>query len=248
MCIRDSCKPVGARTLRPGVIFIHGGGWTIGDQTSYDNACATLATYGFVGATINYRLAPTSVWPAQIVDAQLAVRWLRAHAATYDLDPQRLCAWGDSAGGHLAVYLGVSQTIHPGDEQTLDADQLPQVSCVVDDFGPVDLTNIHTPTAQQALQQLFGVPYSAAPDRYRDGSPLFLVSPQSAPTLIIQGTHDMVVPPSQSQALQAALQRNHVPVQYVSYDGGHGFTGISQSQTQSILITIFRFLVAQEHP
>ena len=244
----DLCAPNGATTLRPGVIFIHGGGWTTGDQTSYDSACATLAKYGFVGATINYRLAPASRWPAQIVDAQLAVRWLRAHASTYNLDPQRLCAWGDSAGAHLAVYLGVDQTIHPGDEQSLYADQSPHVSCVVDAFGPVDLTNIHTPVADQALPLLLGATYQAAPDRYRDASPLFLVSPQSAPTLIIQGTKDTVVPPSQSQALQAALQRNHVPEQYVSYDGGHGFTGLSQSQINGILLTIFKFLVAQEHP
>jgi len=244
----DLCTPVGAKTLRPGVIFIHGGGWTTGDQTSYDSACATLAKYGFVGATINYRLAPAHRWPAQIVDAQLAVRWLRAHASVYNLDPQRLCAWGDSAGAHLAVYLGVSYHIHPGDEQALDADQSPHVSCVVDGFGPVDLTTIHTPVAEQALPLLFGVTYQQAPTLYRDGSPLFLVSPQAAPTLIIQGTRDTIVPPSQSLALRAALQRNHAPEQYVSYDGGHGFTGQSKSQINAILITIFKFLLKQERP
>jgi len=244
----DLCTPVGATTPRPGVIFIHGGGWSTGDKLAYDNACDVLATYGFVAATINYRLAPENVWPAQIVDAQLAVRWLRAHAAAYNLDPQRLCAWGDSAGGHLAVYLGVSETIHPGDEQTIEADQSPQVSCVVDDYGPVDLTNIHTPVAEQALPLLFGATHQQAPDRYRDGSPLFLVSPQSAPMIIVQGTQDVTVPPAQSLALRAALQRNHVPEQYVSYNGGHGFSGLTQSQTDTILDTIFHFLVAHEHP
>lgn len=244
----DLCTPVGAKTPRPGVIFIHGGGWTTGDKSSYDNACATLAKYGFVSATINYRLAPTSVWPAQIVDSQLAVRWLRAHATQFNFDPQRLCAWGDSAGAHLSVYLGVSDTIHPGDEQALYANQSPHATCVVDSFGPVNLTTLNTGAGVQALSLLFGATYQAAPDRYRDGSPLFLVSPQSAPMLIIQGTHDTVVPPSQSLALQAALQRNHVPEQYVSYDGGHSYSGLSQSQIQGILITTFKFLVAQEHP
>ncbi len=244
----DLCTPIGATTPRPGVIFIHGGGWSTGDKLAYDSACATLAKYGFVAATINYRLAPANVWPAQIEDAQLAVRWLRAHAATYNLDPQRLCAWGDSAGAHLAVYLGVSDTIHPGDQQTLDANLSPHVTCVVDDYGPVNLTNIHTPVADQALPLLFGATYQQAPARYRDGSPLFLVSPQSAPMLIVQGAQDVTVPPAQSLALQAALQRNHVPVQYVSYNGGHGFSGLTQSQTNSILITIFKYLVAHEHP
>ena len=129
---------------------------------------------------------------------------------------------------------------------------IPYVSCVVDGYGPVDLTNIHTPVANQPLPLLFGATYQAGPDRYRDGSPLFLVSPHSAPTLIIQGTQDAIVPPSQSlalqAALQAALQRNHVPDQYVSYNGGHGYSGLTQSQTNAILIFIFTYHLAQEHP
>ena len=150
----DLCEPLGVTSSRPGVILIHGGGWTGGDKSSvhFQSRCTSLAALGFVVANVNYRLADKysytypqqrkDMWPAQLVDVQLAVRWVRAHAQQLGLDPTRVCAAGSSAGAQLAVFLGVLATIHPGDEAQLLANQSPKVSCVVDNSGPVDLTKV----------------------------------------------------------------------------------------------------------
>jgi acetyl esterase/lipase len=246
----DLCTPVGAAGLRPGVLLIHGGFWSSGDKRTYSSQCTQLAEQGFVAAALNYRLAPDSYWPAQVVDVQLALRWLRAHASDYHLDSSRVCALGDSAGGHLAVFLGVLGKIHAGDQAGLLADQPVRVSCVVDLFGPVDLTTIGTPNQRQALASgLLGeTALQQHPELLRDASPVFAVSAQSVPTLIVQGTQDGLVPPSQSQELQRALQRAGVAVQYLSYVGGHEFSGLSQAQQDALTLQILQFLMTQEHP
>lgn len=244
----DLCQPTGASGARPGVILIHGGSWITGDASNFDPICQALAARGFVAATINYRLAQASdantLWPAQIVDTQLAVRWLRSQATHLHLDPQRLCSWGSSAGGHLAVFVGTLKTIHSGDQAQLLADQSPAVSCVVDDFGPVDLTKV----PPQFTLAFLGTSYAQNPALYRDASPIFLVTSQSAPTLIVQGTGDTTVPPNQSIELQQALQQHGVPVQYISYDGEHGFKGLTEQQLNAILAQEVNYLVAQEKP
>ena len=246
----DLCTPHGAKTARPGVLLIHGGGWSSGDKSLYDDLCKLLAQYGFLAATMNYRLAPDATWPAQLVDAQLAVRWLRASAHQLNLDPTRLCAYGDSAGAQLALFLGSDPAIHAGDEAALHADESPKATCVVDASGPVDLTLDGANDLQQSiLRTLFGgATLASDPALYRDASPLFDVTAASAPTLIIQGSTDTLVPPSQSQALQAALQSNGVPVHYLSYPGDHSFTGLSQQQIDDIVLQAGLFLTAHEHP
>jgi acetyl esterase/lipase len=246
----DLCLPQGAQGLRPGVVLIHGGGWSQGDKTHFSALCAALASYGFVAATINYRLAPAHVWPAQLVDAQLVARYLRSRASQLALDPARLCSYGDSAGGHLAVFLGVLPSIHPGDHAALLADQSPGASCVVDDFSPVDLTRLaDAPSLRFLAQQLLGgaTPQSD-PTAYRDASPLFRVSTRSAPTMIVQGNADTIVPPAQSRALQQALTQAGITVRYVSYDGGHSFSGLTPEQAAALTDQTLAFLIAQEQP
>lgn len=245
----DLCLPGGAATARPGVLLIHGGGWQGGDKSQYEDLCRRLAERGFVAATMNYRLAPAHRWPAQLVDAQLAVRWLRSQARDLNLDPARLAAYGDSAGAHLALFLGSLATNHLGDEASLYAGQSPKVNCVVDAFGPVDLTLSGVDPIQRGIVQTFiGAALDADPAAYRDASPLFVVSPRSAPTLIVQGMRDTLVPPSQSQALQQALQQAGVPVRYIAYDGDHAFAGLSQQQRAAIALQAGAFLAAQERP
>lgn len=247
--VLDLCTPQNSTINHPGVLLLHGGGWMSGDKSSYDALCRLLAARGWVAATINYRLAPRYTWPDQLVDSQLAVRWLRAHAAQYGLDPPRLCSWGSSAGGHLAVFLGVLASLHPGDEAGLLTTQSPHVSCVVDEFGPVDLTVPLGPGAVPVLRDLFGgATQESNPAVYRDASPIFAVSSQSAPTLIIQGSQDQVVDPGQSQELFQALQRLRITVDYISYDGGHGFAGLSQHQQAALEQRAISFLVTEERP
>ncbi|MFI5272049.1 MAG: alpha/beta hydrolase fold domain-containing protein [Ktedonobacterales bacterium] len=228
----DLCLPRGAVGARPGMVVIHGGAWSFGDKLGFDGYCAYFASLGFVAASINYRLAPRWVWPAQLLDAQLAVRYLRAHALSLSLDPGRMCAMGESSGGHLAVFLGSQATIRPGDTASLWPDESPRVSCVVDLYGPVDLTRpLPQLDGYQTFQRLLGGATRASDlAAYRDASPLFLISPASAPTLIIQGDHDVTVPPQQSRLLQSALQVAGVRVTYIAYDGGHNLTGLTAAQ------------------
>jgi acetyl esterase/lipase len=96
--------PKGATKPLPAIIYIHGGGWIGGSykHTSF----MKIATHGYFGASIEYRFSNVAKWPAQIQDCELAVRWLRANAAKYNVDPNRIGAWGDSAGGHLVACLG----------------------------------------------------------------------------------------------------------------------------------------------
>lgn len=246
----DLCLPEGASGARPGVILIHGGGWVNGDKGDFAQQCAYLASLGFVAATINYRLLPAHIWPAQLVDVQLAVRFLRQNAASYELDASRLCSWGSSSGAHLAVFLGVLATIHDGDEAQVYPNQPVTVSCVIDEFGPVNLVTYQETESQRGLTQLLlgGATPQSDPALYHDASPYFDVSSQSAPELIIQGTQDTTVPPDQSQALYASLQQARVAAQYISYIGDHAFNGLSAQQLEQIRAEEASYLVGYEHP
>ncbi len=254
----DLCEPVGAPSPRPGVLLIHGGGWietnVTKDTSFFQTTCTWLASKGFVVANINYRLATAlpngqvvtkDMWPAQLVDAQLAVRWMRTQAQHLGLDPTRICAQGYSAGAHLAVFLGSLATNHAGDEAGLLSNQSPKVSCVVDFYGPVDLTKA---SYADSYFPLFGASNMYHAAVLREASPVFDVSAQSAPTLIVQGTKDSVVPPSQAMELYQTLQRYHVSAHYLSYDGGHALQGLSRSQAQQIEAQAAVYLAVHLHP
>lgn len=228
----DLCLPAGAPAgKRPAVVMLHGGYWTVGDKSAHASFCQMAAGQGIVAATINYRLAngsPHNRWPAQLVDAQLAVRWLRAHAVELGVDPARICALGDSAGGHLALMLGVFDRTAPGDY----ARELPGVSsavaCVVDDFGPSDLT---TDTLWPPDEQLFGSKdRQQVKDQERAASPIYLVGPRTAPVMIVHGKDDKSVNIAQSLQLLDRLKQDHIPVRMTQFDGGHEFAGLQMPQ------------------
>lgn len=243
----DLCTPVGVPGPRPAVLLIHDIGVQVEDKVEYASFCTLLASQGFVAAAMNMRKYP-NLWPDQLEDVQLAVRWLRANASQYRLDPARVCALGDSAGGHLAVFLGVLGTIYPGDEASLLTNQSPRVSCVVDEFGFVDLTTLpNNAFWEGALGFMFGTNGAKNPATLHSASPIFFVNTQSAPTLIIHGTLDQIVPPAQSQELQRALQNAHVPVSYIPYTGGHSFSQVGTQRINAIKLQIIAYLAAQEH-
>ena len=244
----DLCVPASGALAggRPAMIMIHGGYWEFGDRTAYAGPCKAAMARDIVAATIDYRLAngdPRHRWPAQPVDAQLAVRWLRAHAAELGVDPAHICALGDSAGAQIALVLAASGGTVPGD----DAGELPGVSstvaCVVDNFGPTDLTSA---TMWPPDQALFGSDGQTRPtDAERAASPLFLVGPKMPPVMIVHGRNDKAVNIEQSNQLLAALKRNHVPARMTVFDGGHEFEGISPPETAGILRSEFDFI---KHP
>jgi acetyl esterase/lipase len=252
----DLCQPVGAPTPLPGLVLIHGGSSTVGDKRAeFDvqgdtllDLCMGLASQGYVVASINYRLAHADPWPAQVEDAQLAVRWLRTHQDDLHLDGRRLCSVGLSSGGYLAVFIGALTKTLPGDRSTHLAEQSSQTSCVADFYGPVDLATWYTstPESQPEIRDLLhqATPQSD-PTLYRTASPLYAITAASAPMVIVQGTNDTTVPEAQSRALEQALRQRQVDVQFISYPGEHVFAGLASDQVRAILRQVVAFISAR---
>jgi acetyl esterase/lipase len=202
---------------RPLIIFIHGGGWsgrTKADGLAYADA---FLKRGYVFATIDYRLSNVAVFPAQIVDAKAAVRFLRAHAADYHIDPDRIGVMGHSAGGQLVSLLGTTN----GDTEFDVGDNLTvsnAVQAVCDMSGPVDF-EAPAPALAPLLTKLLGGPVNEKPDLAKLASPINHISSTSAPFLILHGDKDTGVPPAESEEFSAALQKAGVPVQLVLLPG-----------------------------
>ena len=222
----DVYAPQGFTGKRPGVVMIHGGGWIGGDKLQYAKFGTELAEKGYVAFSINYRLLPFFSHPAQIDDSQKAVRWIRAHADDYNLDPNRLGALGDSAGGHLVSLLGTWETRDNSDADLAKFSS--KVQCVIDLYGPSDFTGPTTEASQQAQQLVtmyFGGKKQAdAMDTYKEGSPISHVDKTSAPFLIMHGDKDPLVPLSQSERLNKALKEAGVESSLTVFaNEGHGF-------------------------
>ena len=214
----------------PVVAFIHGGAWQAGDKRGGLGTVAPLVESGeYAGVSIGYRLSSEAIWPAQIHDCKAALRWLRANAQKYNLDPDRIGVTGPSAGGHLVAMLGTSGDVadlegNLGDHTNVSS----RVSCVVDQFGPTELLKMggshNGPNSPES--KLVGGPIQEHQDATRKASPTTYVSKDDPPFLLIHGTDDRTVPFSQSELLEAALKQAGVPVVLVPVTGGgHGNFG-----------------------
>ena len=222
----------------PAVVWIHGGGWSSGtkNEARAREICTTLARAGYVAVSIDYRLGKDS-WPTNLHDCKNAVRFLRAHAADYAIDPERIAVAGGSAGGHLALMVGFTAG-KPDFEPTAAATPYPGVSsavrCVIDLYGITDLrTRRQTdqtgqPTATRKLMEkslgYFGADSEEA-DVLRLASPVTHVTKNSPPVLILHGHADTTVDYPQSERLAALLQERGVEHEAIFLDGiGHTFT------------------------
>ncbi len=212
----------------PLVVWIHGGGWESGDKAQ----CLTLplTTKGFAAASIGYRLSQHAVFPAQIEDCKAAIRWLRAHAAEYRLDPDRIGAFGISAGGHLVALLGTSGDVKDFDVgEHLNVSSRIQAAC--DMCGPTDLFRFHErPSAIKRdakgslFERLFGGPVLERIELAKRFNPITWISKDDPPFLIIHGDKDPLVPLSQSEFLAHGLRSAGLPVEmHIEKGGGHVF-------------------------
>ncbi len=226
----------------PAVIYVHGGGWEHGSKAGggfLEQLRPQLSAKGFVVASIDYRLAPADKWPAQIVDAKCAVRYLRAHASTYGIDTQRIGAWGGSAGGHLVSLLGTADA-----SAGFDVGEWPSESsrlqAVADLFGPADLTVSAWPSDPTAvITDVFGVAPGSASDVLAKASPVTWISRDDPPFLILQGDADQTVPASQSQGFAAKLQAAGVPATLVMVrNGPHGLADPKEQPAPDQLVTM----------
>ena len=219
----DVYEPAGrGNGTRPAVVLIHGGGWVSLDKRTMRGMGQFLARAGFVAFSVDYRLlqGDQNRWPAPLDDVQRAVRWVRANAAQYGVNPERIGAFGHSAGAQLAALLGMEDTRDNSDAAL--ANYSSKVQAVVDVSGPTDFTRDHESEAG-FLADFFGAPYSVHPEAWRGASPVFHVSKDDAPFLIVHGTEDQDVPISQAQELFEKLQAAGVPVSFVKVNDVHTF-------------------------
>ena len=225
----------------PIVLWIHGGSWQLGDKEN--PMPLPLTKLGFALASIDYRLSQQAIFPAQIYDCKAAVRWVRAHAATYGYDADRIGVIGASAGGHLAALLGTT-----GNDPKLEGDEgnagvSSAVQAVVDYFGPTDFISLPdqvTPEQRANLDNpvthlLGGAAWNQGPVATmqaiaRLASPVLHVSADACPFFILHGDRDPIVPLQQSVELNDALKKAGVQsTLMVIRGGGHGFSDPSSA-------------------
>lgn len=209
---------------RPAIILIHGGGWTSFDKSTMRGMGNFLSRSGFVAFAVDYRLfsGNENRWPAQLDDVQRAVRWVRKNAAKYGVNPDRIGAFGHSAGAQLACLLGMEDTRDNSDPAL--AKYSSRVQAVVDVSGPTDFTtNNHDADSDKFLNNFFGSDFAKNPKIWRDASPIFHVSKKTAPFLIFHGTKDEDVPIARSQELYDKLKAAGVPASFIKVDDLHTF-------------------------
>jgi len=203
----DLAAPKGLDHPAPGIVWIHGGAWQGGNKGEFGNLIRESARAGYVAVSINYRLAPKHIFPAQIEDCKCAVRWLRANAEKLHVDPKRIGVVGSSAGAHLAMMLGAMDSGDglEGNGGWGDASSKPQV--VVSYAGPTNLASPYPDVSKSLVATFLGGTLADKPDTYRLASPITYVNPGDAPMLLIQGTKDPLVPYEQAYQMAEALTK-----------------------------------------
>lgn len=220
----DMARPSKGDGPFPAVVILHGGAWRGGNKASNRPLLARYAARGYVAISPQYRFCPKDTFPAQVYDVKAAVRWLRAHREQYKIDADHIGATGFSAGGHLALMLGVTG---PGDGLEGDvAEGAPssRVQAVVNYFGPTDLVvSGLPPRIDGLLRDFLGGEVSEKPEVARRASPVTFVTKDDAPILTFQGTADTTVSVTNAIKLSEAQTREHVAGRVeLIIGGGHG--------------------------
>tara|TARA_R110002049_G_scaffold27321_4_gene94478 strand:+ start:17200 stop:18354 length:1155 start_codon:yes stop_codon:yes gene_type:complete len=228
---------------QPVYVWVHGGGWQGGTKDGGVGKVVPMVREGFVGATIEYRLTGEAPFPAQIEDCKCAIRYLRAHAEKYNLDPNRIAVGGSSAGGHLVALLGTSGAVKELEGDGGWADHSSSVQAVVDLYGPTDFKAFVTAKGYESHNKagspeskLLGggevLPNVAGIKRV---NPITYVDKSDPPFLIIHGTNDRTVPLNQSEAMDKALKAVQVESTLHTIEGaGHGGPQFATSEIRNM--------------
>jgi acetyl esterase/lipase len=246
--VLDLYVPKSGKPL-PLIIWVHGGAWLGGSKAN--PPALQFLQRGYAVASINYRLSQHATYPAQIEDCKAAVRFLRANAKKYNLNPDAFGVWGASAGGHLVALLGTT-----GDVKELEGsvgdhkDVSSRVQCVVDFFGPTDLTKMGAMAGPKSKldhdspdspeSKLVGGPIQKNKEKAAKANPIEYVSKDDPPFLILHGDMDPLVPLGQSELLLDALKKAKVEAELVVIkNGGHGGAGFATRENVDKIAAFF---------
>jgi acetyl esterase/lipase len=236
----------------PAIVFIHGGGWYQGNRQAYKAAISEAAKRGYVAATISYRLmkfdqakkettTADPIFPAQIHDAKAAIRWLRANAEKYHVDPERIGVTGGSAGGHLSLLVGLTDKNDKLEGEGNHADQSSRVQAVVNVFGPTEMASCHDSSVVAWIFRLFmgGTP-DEAQETYKAASPVTYATKDDPPVLTLHGDKDTLVPIAQATLLDEKMKAAGAKHTLKVFESqGHGFAGKSNEEAMNAMWDFF---------
>lgn len=233
----------------PAVVWVHGGGWRGGSKNNIGRSLPILS-HGFGLVSVGYRLSGEARFPAAIGDVKAAMRWVRANASSYGFDPDRLGAWGSSAGGHLVALLGTAHEVAEWDElheEHAGASSRPDAVC--NWFGPTDFLRMNdfpgridhdAPDSPES--RFIGVPIQQYPERTQQANPIRYISRDDPPMLHMHGENDRAVPFNQSELLHAALQKAGLDSTLYRVQGAdHGFQGMEGDTPETLIQRVVDF-------
>jgi acetyl esterase/lipase len=244
--LADLFLPHGITRPVPVIIWLHGGGFRIGDRKLAPDLSRFFAGRGFAMVSIDYRLSGEATFPAAIEDVKAALRWVRAVADQYGLDPERVGLWGSSAGGYLAAMAAITAPELFSGEQAQNVAPA-TILAVVDGYAPIDFLQIDAhrsplevrsgdpetaamPTGERSAdpgsrESLFlGAPIETVPELVRRANPVSYVTGNEPAFLILHGLRDSAIPVHQSELLFEALAAAGDEVTLMLIDGlGHAF-------------------------
>ncbi len=232
----DVARPKGQSKDLPVVLLVHGGGWVGGGRNDYRFMQNALAQQQYVAVSVDYRLAPDSVFPAPLADVKCAVRWIRENAHAQHMDTRRIVAMGASAGAHLVALLGTTQGMLQFEGSGGHQHQSSAIDAMVLHGGPYRLGPLaremsshptsDSPASLKAISMLLGGNTDPRSKPYIDASPATYASSKSATTLLLHGLNDTVVPHSEAVRFDALLRSKGVSSELMIMNGaGHGDFG-----------------------
>ncbi|EGF25283.1 alpha/beta hydrolase, partial [Rhodopirellula baltica] len=208
----DIFRPKNASEELPAIVCIHGGGWRKGSKINHRKVAQALAAQGYVTASIDYRLSEEATFPAHIHDCKAAVRFLRANASQYGIDPDHIGAIGHSAGGHLAALLATSAGVAELEGDGGNSEFSSAIQAVVPMGGQTDFMserNRQKSASAEIWQQFMGGSQDEVPEAYRLASPLFHLDKADPPVWLITGEKDD--PSTRAEFLRKKMDELGIP-------------------------------------
>lgn len=222
----------------PAIVWICGGAYRVVDRSIWMPEMIYFARKGYVIASVEYRTSNEVQFPEALIDIKAAIRYLKAHAELFAIDPDRICVMGESAGGTLASLAGLTanaKEFEAGDYLYVDS----SVKAVVDFYGLVDFLsnalNVSEGMPSWTIQDFLGTDYSE--EAARRASAVTYVNESAPPFMILHGTKDEVVPVHQSEILAKTLKEHHIYSEFYLLEGaGHGTDEFYQEEVMKIVV------------